>query len=71
MTVLFLTDGAGTAAAGEDRGEHAALRRREAEAALAVLGIEPPTGELRHLELPDGALEQNLEDVDRARSGRR
>jgi len=60
VTVLFLTDGAGTVAAGEDPRQHAALRRQEAEAALAVLGIEPPTGELRHLDLPDGVLEQNL-----------
>jgi len=60
VTVLFLTDGAGTAAEGEDPREHAAVRRREAEAALAVLGLGPPVGESRHLDLPDGALDQNL-----------
>jgi len=72
VVVLFLTDGAGTAGPDEGPGEHTALRRREAAAALAVLGVggsaDAPDGPgggdaLRFLDLPDGGLDRHLEDL--------
>jgi LmbE family N-acetylglucosaminyl deacetylase len=59
VDVLFLTDGAATAGAGEEPAEHARRRRRETEAAAGVLGI----AERIHLDLPDGRLEQHLEEA--------
>jgi len=56
VRVLFLSDGAGTAAEGEAPADHAVGRRRESEGALRVLGV----GESEHLDLPDGALDRNL-----------
>lgn len=62
VDVLFLTDGAASAAAGEDAGEHSRRRRREAEAAARVLGLR----RLEHLGLPDGHLEQHVEEMSAA-----
>ncbi len=55
--VLFLTDGTASTDEGEDPLQHAAQRRREAEAAGAVLGIRWS----EHLGLPDGRLEHQVE----------
>jgi len=59
VDVLFLTDGAAAAAAGEDPREHSRRRRGEAEAAAEVLGVRS----LRCLDLPDGRLARHLSEA--------
>ncbi|HVS02878.1 MAG TPA: PIG-L family deacetylase [Thermoanaerobaculia bacterium] len=59
VRVLFLSDGSGGVEEVGDRPEYARRRRREAEAAEAVLGI---TGS-EHLGLADGALEHHVAAV--------
>jgi LmbE family N-acetylglucosaminyl deacetylase len=54
VTIAFLTDGADSHAHLLDRGELVALRRAEAAAAAAVLGVGEE--DLRFLALPDGRL---------------
>ncbi len=59
VRVLFLTDGGGGREAVADREGYRRRRREEALAALAVLGVAG----CDYLDLPDGALEQHLEQA--------
>jgi len=59
VRVLFLTDGGGGREAVADRESYRRRRRQEAVAAVAVLGAAG----CDHLDLPDGALEQALEEA--------
>jgi LmbE family N-acetylglucosaminyl deacetylase len=59
MRALFLTDGGGGQEAIADRQAYRRQRRQEALAAAAVLGLAG----CDYLDLPDGALEQSLEEA--------
>lgn len=59
VRVLFLTDGAAAVGPDEPPADHAARRRRESDAALAVLGLD----EAAHLDLPDAALERHRDEL--------
>lgn len=63
VRVLFLTDGRGTAAeSGEDVDAHVARRREEAASACEVLGVAG----FDELLLPDGGLDQRLDELEAA-----
>jgi LmbE family N-acetylglucosaminyl deacetylase len=66
VTVVFLTDGAGGAAAHFDRSDEplTEIRKREARLALAVLGIQ----KLEFLDARDGALTATPELVEKLRA---
>jgi len=58
VTIVFLTDGAGSHTA-VSRADLAATRRLEATTATSILGVTPD--HLRFLEIPDGELEHSVE----------
>jgi len=60
VTIVFLTDGAGSHHA-VPQSELAATRRVEAMTATSILGVAP--GHVHFLEIPDGALEQSIEQA--------
>jgi len=57
--VLFLSDGSGGVEEVEDRAAYAARRRAESAGALAALGV----AHAEHLGLPDGQLDQRVDEV--------
>ncbi len=62
VRVVFLTDGGGDPPEGISKEDYVSRRREEARAAAVVLGVE----ELDELHLPDGGLEQHLDDLTEA-----
>ena len=60
VRVLFLTDGGGGGEGIEDRGAYGRRRREEAARVCEILGLAG----CDHLGLPDGALDQRLDEVE-------